>query len=122
MFQESSDVSSLSADDIVRRDAKEYDLDSGGTALVAQVEVVGDDLLARCDELGEALERARAGRDHAVAALMITDIVRRGTTLLVAGDSAPVARAFGGGRDGAIDLPGVMSRKKQVVPKLLGAL
>jgi manganese-dependent inorganic pyrophosphatase len=122
MFQESSDVSSLSAAQIVRRDAKEYELDSGGTALVAQVEVVGDDLLTRRDELAEALEAARADGRHTVAALMITDIVRRGTTLLVAGDSGPVARAFGGAADGAIDLPGVMSRKKQVVPKLLGAL
>jgi manganese-dependent inorganic pyrophosphatase len=57
-----------------------------------------------------------------LAALMITDIVRRGTTLLLAGETGPVARAFGGSRDGAIDLPGVMSRKKQVVPKLLAAL
>jgi manganese-dependent inorganic pyrophosphatase len=122
MFRESSDVSSLSGDDIVRRDAKHYDLDSGGTALVAQVEVVGDDLLERRDELREALERARSDGDHAVAALMVTDIVLRGTTLFVAGHAGPVARAFGGGRDGPIDLPGVMSRKKQVVPKLLAAL
>ncbi len=122
MFQESSDVSSLSAAEIVGRDAKEYELDSGATALVAQVEVVGGDLLERQDELREALEAARADGRHAVAALMVTDIVRCATTLLVAGDSAPVARAFGGAADGAIDLPGVMSRKKQVVPKLLGAL
>jgi manganese-dependent inorganic pyrophosphatase len=122
MFQESSDVSALSAAEIVGRDAKEYELDSGGSLLVAQVEVVGDDLLERRDELSEALEAAREDGRHAVAALMVTDIVRRGTTLLVAGDSGSVARAFGGASDGAIDLPGVMSRKKQVVPKLLGAL
>jgi manganese-dependent inorganic pyrophosphatase len=123
MFQESADVSSVSAAEIVARDAKGYELDSGGTALVAQVEVVGDDLLARQDELSDALEAARADGAHSVAALMVTDIVRKGTTLLVAGDRGSVARAFGkSSSDGAIDLPGVMSRKKQVVPKLLGAL
>jgi manganese-dependent inorganic pyrophosphatase len=121
MFQESSDVSSLSGSEIVGRDAKQYELDSGGTALVAQVEVVGDELLARREELEEALEAAREDGRHSVAALMVTDIVRKGTTLLVAGERGPVARAFGGS-DGAIDLPGVMSRKKQVVPKLLAAL
>jgi manganese-dependent inorganic pyrophosphatase len=122
MFQESADVSSAPAAELVARDSKGYELDSGGTALVAQVEVVGDELLARRDELVEALEAAREHGGHAVAALMVTDIVRKGTTLLVAGDRGPVARAFGASSaDGAIDLPGVMSRKKQVVPKLLAA-
>jgi manganese-dependent inorganic pyrophosphatase len=51
---------------------------------------------------------------------MITDVLRQGTRLLVAGDVAAVARAFGvDPSDGMLELPGVMSRKKQVVPKLL---
>jgi manganese-dependent inorganic pyrophosphatase len=51
---------------------------------------------------------------------MITDIVSCHTELLVAGDTTPVERAFGvRARDSTLDLPGVMSRKKQVAPKLL---
>ena len=43
--------------------------------------------------------------------------------LLVAGDISPVARAFGKEpQDHVIDLPDVMSRKKQVAPKLLQTL
>jgi manganese-dependent inorganic pyrophosphatase len=54
---------------------------------------------------------------------MITDILAKGTKMLVAGDATPVERVFGRPVvDGAIDLPGVMSRKKQVAPKLLAAL
>ena len=80
------------------------------------------DLRDRADELRAALEAAREEGGHAVAALMVTDIAARGTTLLVAGDVAAVARAFGAAADdGAIDLLGVMSRKKQVVPKLLSS-
>ena len=46
-----------------------------------------------------------------------------GTTLLVGGDLSPVKRAFDKDVDGGVvDLPGVMSRKKQVAPVLLGAL
>ena len=53
---------------------------------------------------------------------MVTDILEKGTTLLVAGDAGPVQKAFGhDGDDGVIDLPGVMSRKKQVAPVLLAA-
>jgi manganese-dependent inorganic pyrophosphatase len=53
---------------------------------------------------------------------MVTDILSKGTDLLVAGDAAPVERAFGKSlENGALPLPAVMSRKKQVAPKLLGA-
>jgi manganese-dependent inorganic pyrophosphatase len=53
---------------------------------------------------------------------MVTDIVEKGTELLVAGDTAAVERAFGVAAEGdVLDLPGVMSRKKQVAPRLLSA-
>jgi manganese-dependent inorganic pyrophosphatase len=121
MFEASSDVSGLSAAEIVGRDAKTYELQRERTAVVGQVEVVGEELLSRAGELREALEAAREQGGHAIAALMVTDIVARGTTLLVAGHVEAVARAFGEqpGEEGAITLPGVMSRKKQVAPKIL---
>lgn len=122
MFEASSDVSRLSGEEIVRRDAKHYERDGGETLLIAQVEVVGGELLARRDELQAALDAACAGGRHALAALMITDIVRKATALLVSGDREAAERAFGTEpRDGYIDLPGVMSRKKQVAPRLLAA-
>jgi manganese-dependent inorganic pyrophosphatase len=122
MFEASSDVSGLSAGEVVARDAKTYELERERTAVVGQVEVVGDDLLSRAGELREALEAARDEGGHAIAALMVTDIVARATTLLAAGDVDAVARAFGEPvRDGAIRLEGVMSRKKQVAPKILSS-
>ena len=123
MFEASADVSGLSGEEIVRRDAKTYELERARTALVGQVEVVGEELLSRSDELREALEAAREEGGHAIAALMVTDIVAKATTLLVAGEVEAVERAFGerAGEDGAIALPGIMSRKKQVAPKILAA-
>ena len=53
---------------------------------------------------------------------MLTDILAKGTDLLVAGDGPTVERAFGRSlEDGVLDLPDVMSRKKQVAPKLMAA-
>ena len=122
MFAAGSDVTGVSADEIVRRDAKEYQLAGGETIAIAQIEVVGKGLLERADELRDALERMRDSSDHALAALMVTDILSKGTDLLVAGDAGPVERAFGKSlENGALPLPAVMSRKKQVAPKLLGA-
>jgi manganese-dependent inorganic pyrophosphatase len=122
MFEAGSDVTGVSADEIVRRDAKEYQLAGGETIAIAQIEVVGKVVLERSDELSEALDRMRASGGHHLAALMVTDIVSKGTDLLIAGDVGPVEKAFGKElQNGSLELPAVMSRKKQVVPKLLGA-
>jgi manganese-dependent inorganic pyrophosphatase len=123
MFEASSDVSGLSAEEIVGRDAKEYGTNSGETVCIAQVETVGKSLLERKDELLDALEELREQNGYVFAALMVTDIIEGGTELLCAGDCAPVERAFDSrAKNGVIDLPGVMSRKKQVAPKLLAVI
>jgi manganese-dependent inorganic pyrophosphatase len=123
MFEASSDVSSVDAHDIVRRDAKEYPVGDGQTLSIAQIETVGQALLERSDELLDALRRRREAKGYVLCALMVTDILSKSTKMLVAGDRAPLERAFGQRiADGVLDLPGVMSRKKQVAPKLLAAL
>jgi manganese-dependent inorganic pyrophosphatase len=123
MFEASSDVSSVPADEIVARDAKEYQLGNGETITIAQIETVGKSVLERKDELIAALDEVRESKGYPFAALMVTDILSKGTDLLVAGDRALVERIFDQqADDGVIPLPDVMSRKKQVAPKLLSAL
>ena len=123
MFEATSDVSEVSADEIINRDAKQYHASSGHQICIAQIEVVGKALLDRKDELVTAMRRARESRELQLYALMVTDVLTKGTDLLVAGDVNGVARAFGvAAHDSDIELPGVMSRKKEVAPKLLAAM
>jgi manganese-dependent inorganic pyrophosphatase len=123
MFEASSDVSSLSAAEIVVRDAKEYGTSSGEKVSVSQVETVGTALLERKDELLEALEDLKEEYGYLFSALMVTDIMEGGTQLLCVGDCSLVHQAFDSrAQNGVIDLPGVMSRKKQVAPVILSVL
>ena len=123
MFEATADVSQLPAEQVVTRDAKEYGPPGGRTICIAQIETVGRGLLERQAELTEAMEEARRAGGHVMFALMVTDILSKGTDLLVAGDRGLVERAFGQpAANGALELPGVMSRKKQVAPKLMAAL
>jgi len=122
MYEHSSDVADVPAAELVTRDLKEYELDNGRTLSVAQIETVGSAVFDRADELLKAAEAHRARRDHVLFALMLTDILAQHTRLLVTGNEGLAERAFGSPvQDGAIELPGVMSRKKQVAPGLLAA-
>ena len=123
MFEASSDVSELSGEQIVNRDAKEYGTSSGERVSVSQIETVGPGLLERKDELVAALEDLREENEYVFSALMVTDITQGGTQLLCVGDCSSVHLAFDAQpKNGAIELPGVMSRKKQVAPALLAIL
>jgi manganese-dependent inorganic pyrophosphatase len=123
MFERTSDVSEVSAEEIITRDAKRYLVGGGQTICIAQVEVVGKGLLDRKPELLEAMRSAREREGLHLYALMVTDLLSKGSDLLVAGDAGAVARALGAeAHDSEIALPGVMSRKKQVAPKLLALL
>ena len=123
MFETTSDLTRVPAEEIVGRDVKEYDASGGQTLRIAQVETVGRGLGERAAELLDALEAARAREGLDLAALMVTDIMGRSSDVYLTGDRAAIARAFGGRVDGGrVALPGVMSRKKQVAPELLTAL
>ena len=122
MFERTADVSQVPASEILARDTKEYEVGAGQTISIAQIETVGDALLERKSELLEALHSLRERQGHLLSALMVTDILAKGTELWVAGDKASIEQAFGRAPDGGtLSLPGVISRKKQVAPKLLAA-
>lgn len=123
MFEATSDVSSIPAEKIVTRDAKTYQV-AGQELTIAQIETVGGDgLRERREELLAAMQAELQRRNQLVYALMVTDILDKGTTLLATGQTALIERAFGEPlEDGALPLPGVMSRKKQVAPRVLSAV
>ena len=122
MFEATSDVSEVPAGEIIQRDAKEYQVGPAEKLVIAQLETVGTAVHARREELLGAMEELRERRGYVAFALMLTDIIGHGTTLLISGDKVPAERAFNARiEDGVIELPGVMSRKKQLAPKLLAA-
>ncbi len=123
MFEATADVSQVSAQEIITRDAKRYQVSGGNEICIAQIEVVGKALLERKTELLDAMRRERDRGGLQLYALMVTDVLTKGTDLLVAGDVFAVGRSFGvSPEDSLIELPGVMSRKKEVAPKLLSTL
>jgi manganese-dependent inorganic pyrophosphatase len=88
-------VSDLPAEEIISRDAKEYPSADGETFCIAQIETIGKTLLQRKDELLAAMGTEQERQGYPFFALMITDILSKGTDLLVSGDKATVERTLG---------------------------
>jgi manganese-dependent inorganic pyrophosphatase len=78
----------------------------------------------RCVPLREELEKSRTGEGLDFAALLVTDVKSQDSLLLVSGSPALVeAITYTPIYPGEIySLPGVVSRKKQLLPFLTGTL
>ncbi|MGR3484387.1 MAG: manganese-dependent inorganic pyrophosphatase [Paracoccaceae bacterium] len=121
MFAAKSDVSRFSPEELLRMDSKQYET-GGVTFRVSVLETTSPDaVLSRKAELMEAMPKV-AGEDGVNEVLLfVVDILSEQATLLVPNDlTKRVAQAsFGATVDGdAVVLPGVMSRKKQIIPAL----
>jgi manganese-dependent inorganic pyrophosphatase len=118
-----SPLTSMSAEQAVASDAKLYG-EGGRRFVLAQIE---ESQLAvfrrRMPELADALEKTIRENALDFAALMVTDPVRGNSELLFRGDES-VRRALPYRRDktGVLLLPGVLSRKKQLLPEVIAAL
>ncbi len=124
MLRAGSEVESLPADQLIRYNLKEYQI-GGNRAAVGQCEVVDTSrLLTRKDEILTEMDALCQSRDLAVMIMMFTEIMRRGTHLLITGpEKALIAAAFKQKFDPeGFFLPGVLSRKMQIIPKVTVAL
>tara|TARA_B110000211_G_scaffold230537_1_gene290244 strand:- start:84 stop:1010 length:927 start_codon:yes stop_codon:yes gene_type:complete len=120
MFTVKSSVQGTPVRDLVLRDFKDFNM-SDNIVGIGQLEVID---LALFDEMKADLHAdlqavKEEGNRHTVM-LLLTDIMQEGSELLVVSDDISIVeKAYGITLvDGKAWLPGVMSRKKQVVPPL----
>jgi manganese-dependent inorganic pyrophosphatase len=109
---------------VVRSDFKVY-AEDGIRFAVSQVEELGfDNFWAHAKELSAALAALRAEEKLAFAAVLVTDINSQNSLMLVKGESDIIRRISYAHveQDEIFDLPGVVSRKKQLIPYLTSLL
>lgn len=77
------------------------------------------EIMTRKDELLKEMARLRDERHYDMVLLMLTDVLLEGTQLLYVGSDDAIRNAFSvEPKDNTLFLPGVMSRKKQIIPML----
>ena len=76
-------------------------------------------MLERKEEFLKLMEQTVKKDNLSMAILMLTDVLKEGSQLIYVGDDDVIHQAFGVmPKDNTLFLPGVMSRKKQVIPML----
>ena len=122
MFAAKSDVSAFSEAELLRMDSKEYEV-GGKQFRVSVLETTSPaTVLSRKDALMAAMPKVAAEDGADQVLLFVVDILREEATLLVPNDLVAqiAAKSFGADAGGAdtVVLPGIMSRKKQIIPNL----
>ncbi len=108
-----------SAQELFSTDYKEFHI-SGHNLAVSQITCdASQKVLERKAEFLKIMDDFRRERGLETAVLMITDVLLEGSWIIYAGRDDDIAQAFSAEpKDNALFLPGIMSRKKQLIPML----
>ena len=121
MFAAKSDVSAFSDAELLRMDSKEYEV-AGTKFRVSVLETTAPDtVLSRKASLMAAMPTVASEDGVEQVLLFVVDILNEEATLLVPNDLVKTVaeKSFGATVSGdSVVLPGIMSRKKQIIPSL----
>ena len=125
MFEAGSDFSNKSDDEILNQDFKIFS--SGSTAFgVAQVSAMSRGELDKVQKrLEPILEKNLGEKKIDMIFVMLTDILNESTYMIYKGNDARnvMSNAFNcAASEDGVELKGVVSRKKQVIPNLMNAI
>lgn len=123
MLKAGTNLASKTEDQLVTADAKTFEM-GGKKVRINQVNTVDlAEVFARETALRQAIAKQNKENGYDLFLLMVTNILNSDTRLLVVGEpKAAVEKAFNKKLVAdKVDLPGVVSRKKQVVPPLQAA-
>ena len=121
MFAAKSDVSSFSDAELLRMDSKEYTVDGTGFRVSVLETTAPGVVLDRADSLMATMPTVATEDGVDQVLLFVVDILNEEATLLLPNDltRTVASKSFGVTATGdSVVLPGVMSRKKQIIPNL----
>lgn len=118
-----SPLAASEPNDVIESDRKSY-VESSFRFSLSQVEETKFELLhSRKEELANAMREIMEKEQLHFIALLVTDAVRENSELLILGNEAVIhSLPWHALADGIFALPGILSRKKQLLPQILAIL
>ena len=122
MFLAGSDLCNKSEEEIFFQDFKKFSSEDVTFGVSQITSLNAEELKMIGKRLKPCLEQFRVNQKVNMVFFMLTDIVKESTTLLYAGEDVEILleTLYGtAGEEGSLELAGVVSRKKQLVPTLI---
>ncbi|MDO4432749.1 MAG: manganese-dependent inorganic pyrophosphatase [Aerococcaceae bacterium] len=120
LLKAGTNLASKTVEELLTLDSKNFDM-NGNTVRIAQVNAIGfDDVTSRKDAILAKMQSDLDANNLALSLLVVTDVLESNSIGFVVGaDTTIVEKTFKQPVvEQQIDLPGVVSRKKQIVPQL----
>ncbi|GHP12823.1 putative manganese-dependent inorganic pyrophosphatase [Lentilactobacillus fungorum] len=125
MLKAGTNVAAKSDQELIDSDAKSFTM-GGKNVRIDQINVVDfEDIDKRQDDIKNAMATEAQDKNYDLFLVLVTNVLNSDSRLIVVGDPVEaVEKAFNNklSQDATMSLPGVVSRKKQVVPPLNEAL
>ena len=121
MFEAKSDVSAFSDVELIKMDSKKYEVNSKKYRISVLETTAPNIVLERKDSIFESMESVKTEEDLDEVLLFVIDILKEEATLFVPNEAVKsVAKTSFGkeANDDLVVLPGIVSRKKQIIPAL----
>ncbi len=124
MLKAGTNVSAKTDQELIDQDAKSFDM-GGKNVRIDQINVVEfSEINSRKADIQKAMKAESADKGYDLFLVLVTNVLNSDSKLFAVGEPLDaVEKAFGAKfADEEMPLPGVVSRKKQVVPPLTNAL
>ncbi len=120
MFKAGTSIEGKTSDELLNQDFKEFNFGENFVGIGQVFTMDFDKIREMKEELLETMNRTVEERNYQACVLVLTDIFNETSEILVAGEKKDqVAKAFKASLvDSSFSAPGVLSRKKQVVPPI----
>jgi len=116
MLKAGTDLSDYTEKELLNLDAKKSEK-NGVKYMIAQVNTVSiEDVLKRQEKIQEEMKEAIKANELKICMFVITDIVNTNSRAIVLGERTDVVEKSYKIENNTIDMPGVVSRKKQILP------
>jgi len=121
MFEAKSDLSNIPISEVLTKDYKEFDFGTKKVGIGVCETIKPESVLKFKKELIEELKRLKEKDSLDLIYFMVTDILNKRSQMIISGEEEQIVaeKVFGGEtQDGLLDMGGIISRKKEVVPPL----
>jgi len=125
MFKAKSSLAGISIEDIIRIDYKTFEMGKHSVGIGTWETTLPESVNEKKDEIMQALIHEKEAVKMDYIFFMVVDILKQNCQMYLVGEKeSELAKEIFAGKteDGMMFLPGVVSRKKQIVPQLTEAL